>query len=265
MNRMWEIRNQTETALDLYIYGAVEGDSYNFWTDEVVHSETSANAFRDALAAAGNVGTINLYINSEGGSVFEGSAIYSQLMRSKARKVVHVDGFACSIAAEIAMAGDEVIMAPNALMMIHNAWSHAVGNSAELRKAADDLDVINSAQRGAYLKKAGGKLSEDELVRMMDAETWLNAEDCVKYGLADKIGETAADIPDAGAAVARMTKNLQGRIAICKSVAAQLRQLTAPPTAPMASEPVPEPTPAQPAPATPGIMETLAGLTNKNQ
>ena len=264
MRRMWEIKNQTETTLDLYIYGEVKGDSYDWWNDEVIESETSANAFRDALASAGDVRTINLYINSEGGSVFEGSAIYSQLMRSKARKVVHVDGFACSIAAEIAMVGDEVIMAPNALMMIHNAWSYVVGNSAELRKAADDLDVINSAQRGAYLKKAGDKLSEDELVRMMDAETWLNAEDCVKYGLADKIGETAADIPNAGETVARMTNSLQSRIAACRSVAAQLRQLVTSPPPAKTPEPMPEPEPEPQSkePDAPGIMSMLAGLNN---
>ena len=118
MNRMWEIKNQAEKSLDLYIYGTVESDSRDWWTDEIIKSETSANALRDKLAEAGDIDEINIFINSEGGSVMEGTAIYSQLRRHKAKKIVHIDGFACSIASLIAMAGDEIIIAPNALMMI---------------------------------------------------------------------------------------------------------------------------------------------------
>ena len=88
---------------------------------------------------------INIYINSRGGSVFEGTAIYNQLRRHPAHKTVYVDGFACSIASVIAMAGDEVVMPRNALMMVHNAMMGVWGNAAELRKAADDLDKINEA------------------------------------------------------------------------------------------------------------------------
>lgn len=106
MKSMWEIKQQSEPGtLDLYIYGDVESDGYDWRTDEVIRSETSANAFREELAAHQNISQINIYINSYGGSVFEGTAIYNQLKRHPAHKTVYIDGFACSVASVIAMAG----------------------------------------------------------------------------------------------------------------------------------------------------------------
>lgn len=233
--RMWEIRQQArDGVLDVYIYGDVEGDYYNLWRDEVVRSETSANALREALAAAGDVNQINVYINSYGGSVFEGTAIYNQLKRHPAHKTVYVDGFACSIASVIAMAGDTVVMPRNSLMMIHNMWMGICGNAAELRKAADDLDVINAAGRQAYLSKAGEKLPEGELVAMMDAESWLTAEDCVRLGLADEYAEKDADMSAAAAVLQKANLDISQRIEVHKSLAAQLRQITVPEERPKA-------------------------------
>ena len=206
---MWEIKQAaSENTLDLFIYGDVEGDSYDWWTDEVIRSETSANFFREELAKYPNVTEINIYINSYGGSVFEGTAIYNQLKRHPAHKTVYVDGFACSIASVIAMAGNTVIMPQNALMMIHNMWMGTVGNAAELRKAADDLDVINAAGRQAYLQKAAGNLSEETLIQMMDEETWLTAEQCIQYGLADQFAEQEADMSNAGQILQKANLNL---------------------------------------------------------
>lgn len=224
---MWELKQAANPgALDLYIYGDVTEDWYDWWTDEVVRSETSANTFREELAAHPNVMQINIYINSCGGSVFEGTAIYNQLKRHPAHKTVYVDGFACSIASVIAMAGDEVVMPRNTLMMIHNMWMGAVGNAAELRKAADDLDTINAAGRQAYLAKAGDRLDEAALTAMMDAETWLTAEQCIQYGLADRYAEADADMSGASAVLQKANLTLEQRIGIQKSLAAQLRQLT---------------------------------------
>lgn len=224
---MWELKQAANPgALDLYIYGDVTEDWYDWWTDEVVRSETSANTFREELAAHPNVMQINIYINSYGGSVFEGTAIYNQLKRHPAHKTVYVDGFACSIASVIAMAGDEVVMPRNTLMMIHNMWMGAVGNAAELRKAADDLDTINAAGRQAYLAKAGDRLDEAALTAMMDAETWLTAEQCIQYGLADRYAEADADMSGAAAVLQKANLTLEQRIGIQKSLAAQLRQLT---------------------------------------
>ena len=164
MTRMWELKQSANLEeVDLYIYKEIEGDYYDWGKDEIVESETSANHFKNELEKYSNVSQINIYINSNGGSVYEGTAIYNQLKRHPARKTVYIDGFACSIASVIAMAGDEIIMPRNALMMVHNMMMGVFGNSKEIRKAADDLDVINAAGRQAYLMKAGEKLSEESI------------------------------------------------------------------------------------------------------
>lgn len=223
---MWEIRAAAQDAtLDLYIYGDVEGDSYDWWTDEVIESETSANHFREELAKYPNVAEINVYINSNGGSVFEGTAIYNQLRRHPAKKTVYIDGFACSIASVIAMAGDEIVMPKNALMMIHNPWMYTYGNAADLRKAADDLDTIAKGSRQAYLTKAGEKLDEERLAEMMDAETWLTAEECLNLGLADRYAEKDADLSLAAGILQKANLQLEQRIKINQSLQKQLKNL----------------------------------------
>ena len=223
----WTLRQdlQRDGVLQLYIYGDVEGDYYDWWTGQTIESETSADHFRDELGKYPDAREIEIFINSYGGEVFEGTAIYNQLRRHPAHKTVRIDGFACSIASVIAMAGDEVIMPRNTLMMIHNMWMGAVGNAAQLRKAADDLDVINDAGRQAYLQKAGNKLDEAELIAMMDAETWLTAEDCVRLGLADKFAEEDADLTAAGAILQRVNAGLERQVARNRELAARLREV----------------------------------------
>ena len=223
---MWEIKQQADpNSLDLYIYGDVEGDGYDWWTDEVIRSETSAHTFREELAKYPNVTQINLYINSYGGSVFEGTAIYNQLKRHSAHKTAYIDGFACSIASVIAMAGDEVVMPRNALMMVHNMWMFVQGSAAELRKAADDLDKINEAGREAYLQKAGDKLTPELIAQMEDDETWLTAEECIQYGLADRYAEAEADMSQAAAVLKKANLRLEQSVQLHRSLAAQLREL----------------------------------------
>lgn len=193
--RGWELRQEAGRpgVLQLYIYGYVEGDGYDFRTGERIESDTSAEHFREELAKYPNAEKIEIYINSMGGDVVEGTAIYNQLKRHPAKKTVYVDGFAASIASVIAMAGDEVIMPANTLMMVHNMTWGVYGNPAQLRKAADDLDVINGTGREAYLLKAGDKLTRERLTEMMDAETWLPARECVELGLADRLAEETAE------------------------------------------------------------------------
>ena len=244
---MWQIKQAAEAnALDLYIYGDVEGDYIDWWTWDLVESETSANKFRTELSQHPDVSQINIYINSYGGSVFEGTAIYNQLKRHPAHKTVYVDGFACSIASVIAMEGDEVVMPRNALMMVHNMWMGVSGNSDELRKAADDLETINAAGRQAYLVKSGGKLDEAKLVELMDAESWLTAAQCIEFGLADRYADQDADMSNAANVLQKANLNLNQRLEFQKSLAAQLRQLTtapATPPPPAEADPIPEPTP----------------------
>lgn len=234
MKRMWEIKQdaQRENTLEMYIYGTVESKVYDYENWTVKDSETSANHLRQELAKYPNISQIDIYINSRGGSVFEGTAIYNQLRRHSAHKTVHVDGFACSIASVIAMAGDEVIMPKNALMMVHDMWMSATGNARELRKYADDLDTINTAGRAAYLAKAGDKLTEEQLIRMMEEETWLTAEQCMQYGFADKYAEKDADMDNAMQMMQQSLNTMQQSVAMHKSIAAQLRELTTPPTPP---------------------------------
>ena len=249
---MWEIKQQADPAvLELYIYGDVEGDGYDWWRDEVIRSETSANTFREELAAHPDVTQINIYINSYGGSVFEGTAIYNQLKRHPAHKTVYVDGFACSIASVIAMAGDEVVMPRNALMMVHNMMMGVCGNAAELRKAADDLDKINEAGREAYLQKAGDKLTPEVLAQLEDDETWLTAEECIRYGLADRYAERDADMSNAAAVLQRANLSLEQRVRVQKSLAAQLRQLLRQGTPPSGQPPAAKPNPKQQVPDNP--------------
>ena len=241
--RMWDLKQRADAAdtLDLYIYGDVAGDSQDWWTGEVIQSETSANALRDALAEYPDAKEIAIYINSYGGSVFEGTAIYNQLKRHSAHKTVYVDGFACSIASVIAMAGDTVVMPRNALMMIHNMSMGVYGTAAELRQAAENLDTINQAGMAAYLDKAGDKLDPEKLKEMYDAETWLTAEQCMALGLADQYADADADMSKAAKILQKANLTLEQRITVQKSLAAQLKQLTAAPAAPLPSSAPPAP------------------------
>lgn len=193
------IKQMAETnSLDLYIYDDVKGDSVNWWTDEVTESQTSAKYIQGQLENYKDVKNINIFINSYGGSVKEGLGIYNQLKRHTAQKTVYIDGFACSIASVIAMAGDKVIMGTNTLMMVHHASMGAYGNAEELRRAANDVETIDKASCSSYLAKAGDKLTEDKLKELLDGQTWLSAEQCIQYGLADEIdGEENKAIEEA--------------------------------------------------------------------
>ncbi|NEU29942.1 Clp protease ClpP [bacterium LRH843] len=180
-------------SADIFIYGEITKYA---WED---YGEVSSITFKNELDELGEVEVINLYINSPGGSVFEGVTINNMLKRHKARVVVHVDGVAASIASVIAMAGDEIRMPSNSMLMIHNAWTFTWGNAKELRKAADDLDRISNSSMQSYLQKAGDKLTEETLQELLDAETWLSAEQALEYGLCDVVeeaNEMAASISD---------------------------------------------------------------------
>ena len=165
---------------DLFIDGEIV-------SDELYDNDTSAAGFRDSLKQLGDVKTINLHINSPGGSVFEGIAIYNMLKNNPAQINVYVDALAASIASVIAMSGDNIFMPSNSMLMIHNPWTMAMGNANDLRKQADDLDRIGELSVTTYLDKAGGKLDADTLHQLMDDETWLTAQEAVDYGLATEV------------------------------------------------------------------------------
>lgn len=244
--KTWELKQSVNpNTLDMYIYGYVEGDYYDWWNDELVESETSANHFRNELAKYPNVTQINIYINSYGGSVFEGTAIYSQLKRHTAQKTVYIDGFACSVASVIAMAGDKVIMPPNTMMMIHNAWNYVAGNAKELRKAADDLDTIMEGNRQSYLAKSNGKITEEKLIELLENETWLTAKQCLEYGFCDEITGQEADLTKAQEMLQKINMTMEQKLSYNKSIAAMLRETVETPQEPIDPQEPKEPEPQQ--------------------
>lgn len=227
--KLWELKQATQpNTLDMYVYGDVEGDSYDWWTDEKIESETSANHFRNELSKFPNATQINIYVNSYGGSVFEGTAIYTQLKRHPAQKIVYIDGFACSVASIIAMAGDKVVMPPNTMMMIHNAWNVVYGNAGELRKAADDLDTIMEGNRQAYLEKSNGKISEEKLIELLNNESWLTAKQCLEYGFCDEISGHEADLTTAQQMLQKVNRTMEQKVNYNKAIACQLREFAKP-------------------------------------
>ena len=129
---------------------------------------------------------IDMHINSPGGEVFDGAAIYNAIKRHPSSVASYIDGIAASIASVIALAGDKVVMAGNALYMMHNPSGLTIGTAEDMRKTADILDKVCGTMVGAYMAKSGK--SESEIKALLDAETWLDAEEAKAAGFADEIG-----------------------------------------------------------------------------
>jgi ATP-dependent Clp endopeptidase proteolytic subunit ClpP len=174
-SRNWgEIKNVTAKAADLYIY------------DEIGWFGVSAADFINEIKSL-KVETINLFINSPGGSVFDGVAIYNTLKNHPAAVNVQIDGLAASIASVIAMAGDTITIADNAMMMIHKPAVLMFGQAPDLRKEADLLDQIEQQIISTYAARTG---TESELISaMMQEETWFAGNEAVTHGFADAVTE----------------------------------------------------------------------------
>ena len=175
MKRKWyEINNSASEVVDIYLFNDIGtfGVSAQSFVDEIKEYEGKELA---------------IHINSVGGEVFEGMAIYSIIQRRKAKTTVYIEGIAASIASVIALAADEVIMSENSLLMIHNAWGGTQGDASEMRKQADVLDKITNEIAEIYVKKT--KRPYNEIVEMMAEETWLTAEEAVAMGFVDSISE----------------------------------------------------------------------------
>jgi ATP-dependent Clp endopeptidase proteolytic subunit ClpP len=190
MSRHWYAIQQTED-------GEAEVSIY----DEIGFGGVTAKSFLAELKKLSGQ-RVHLRINSVGGSVVEGAAIYNALRRHKGGLVVHIDALAASMASVIAMAGDETLIADNALVMIHNPWGMTMGDADELRKEADILDKLKATLVNAYVRKTG--MEAEQVAQMMDDETWLDATEAVALGFADAIEdgiEAAASItPEAARA-----------------------------------------------------------------
>ncbi|OYQ31449.1 hypothetical protein CHU95_20065 [Niveispirillum lacus] len=195
-----------ESSVEITIY-----DEIGFWG-------INASSFIRDLRSIGAVDRIDLRINSPGGDVFDGAAIYNLLLAHPARVVVHIDGLAASMASVVAMAGDEINIGSNAFLMIHNPWSVSVGDADEMRSMADLLDQIGQTIVTAYERKTG--MSRDELKAMMDAETWMAGDEAVAKGFADNV---------TGAVKLSASANF-GRLRTFGSVPANLRAVADPDT-----------------------------------
>jgi ATP-dependent Clp protease protease subunit len=167
----------TGSEADIYIFGDITSWE---WLENDVSSYTLSKELQGL-----DVDTINIHINSYGGEVAEGLAIYNMLRNHKAKIKTFCEGFACSIASVIFMAGDERIMNNASLLMIHNAWMYTAGNAEQLRKDANDLDIITQASINAYMERIS--ITEEDLKALLDAETWLLPADALEKGFATSI------------------------------------------------------------------------------
>lgn len=177
-----------ENKADMYINGDITKGfqifGLNFGQETDVSYQSVVEALNDLSE---DVSDLYVHINSYGGEVAEGVAIYNALKSHSAKVTTVCEGFACSIASVIFMAGDERIMRDSSLLMLHNASMPAHGDANAHRKAADDLDVITELSKTAYLNHATESLTREKLTEVMDAETWIGPEQALEWGLATEI------------------------------------------------------------------------------
>lgn len=175
-----EIKNQTEAAADLYFFGDINSESLGEW-QKYYPDDKAPKDVQDFLDQLDGVSKINVHINSGGGSVFGGIAIYNILKRHNAEIVVYVEGLAASIASVIAMAGDKIIIPANAQMMIHKPSSITWGNADDMRKKADILDGCQKVILNTYMQHAKDGVTAEEINALIDAETWKNGEEWQEF------------------------------------------------------------------------------------
>lgn len=168
---------KAQSGCKLYFYGDIVSERWEFTSRDAKCPQDVA----DILAEIPKDAQLDIYINSGGGDVFAGIAIYHQLKRRTGLNVVHVDGLAASIASVIAMAGDDIIIPASAQMMIHKPWSLAMGDADELRKTADALDGCQASIMEIYMTKALSGVERGTVEGLVNAETWMTGRDAAKY------------------------------------------------------------------------------------
>lgn len=198
--RYYQLAKQDNKAT-LQIFGDI--------VDDVYEDGVCALSIAYELEQLGEVDEIDVYINSYGGSVAQGFSIYNQLKNHPAKVRTICNGFACSIASVIFLAGDERIMQGASLLMIHNPFCMTMGNADELRKTADDLDKMAQVSIDLYCQATG--LDESTIKDMMDKETWLSASDALDLGFATNVA-TKNDKDELLTVVQSVRTNLVNRI-----------------------------------------------------
>ena len=172
------IKNQTDSSADLFFYGDIVSET---WQSEWHEDDMAPGDVKEFLDQLDGTENINIHINSGGGSVFGGIAIYNMLRRNNAHKTVYVDGLAASIASVIMMAGDEIVMPKNATVMIHKpsaSYFFTTKNADDLRKDAESLDTCQEAIMQTYMTKA--KVDKEEIEQKVNDETWLTGEEAAE-------------------------------------------------------------------------------------
>lgn len=175
-----EIKNQSEEKAELYFYGDIVSNTWqSYWYEE----DKCPQDISDFLNEIENTKEVDIYINSGGGSVHGGLAIYNLLKRHNGFKTVHVDGIAASIASIIALAGDKVIIPKNAQFMIHKPSCSLWGsyNADEFRSMADSLDVCQESILNIYLDHAKEGVTAEKLTELINKETWFTGESAEEY------------------------------------------------------------------------------------
>lgn len=181
----FQIRNKTATSAEIILYGAI-GSS---WFEDSI----SAKQFSDELKALpATVNDITLRINSPGGDVFDGIAIYNRIKQHPAKCTVIIDGLCASIASIIALAGEEVIMGEGALYMVHLPWTFCAGNRMELDNTVNRLMDVEEQMISIYAKKCG--LGRAEIKAMMEKETWMDSTQAIENGFVDSTAEETMPI-----------------------------------------------------------------------
>lgn len=184
IDRYWQVRaaaGQPKVG-ELLLYGVIS--TTKWYEDDVTPTQ-----IRKDIEALGDLDELRVYINSPGGNVFASQAIHQILHRLDAEVVVFIDGIAASGATHVAMAADRIVMHSGSMMMIHKAWTFALGNADDLRKVAGVLDQVDRTQVAVYRDRTG--LPDEEILSMMQEETWLTAEEAIEKGFADEVEETS--------------------------------------------------------------------------
>lgn len=200
-----KISNEQE-VYRIDIYDEISHDTTDFWTGE---EYVNLHSIQDKLEEADGK-PLEVHINSNGGEVFEGLAIYNVIKNYRGQKVTIVDGLAASIASVIALAGDVVKMNAASMLMIHNASTFCYGNADDMEEVAKVLRQVSSVIRDVYVSKT--KQSPEEIDRLMKAETYLNAQDALNYGFIDEIIEEDVDNQLTDVAKQELNNRLQATI-----------------------------------------------------
>lgn len=176
MEKFWNFKNSDTEEAELIFNGPISDETW--WGDEI-----TPTMFRDELSKV--KGNLTVWLNSPGGDCFSASQIYTMLRNHNGKITVKIDGIAASAASVVAMAGDETLISPTGMIMIHNPMTFASGNKADMEKTIAVLEEVKESIINAYARKTS--LSRNKISRLMDEETWMNAEKALQLGFVDSI------------------------------------------------------------------------------